>query len=58
VTSLQATEINGSPALVLEIDGTMPLVITAEQREGKVTRIFFLLNDEKLTALSAHPNIS
>ncbi len=58
VTSFQATEINGSPALVLEIDGTMPFVITAEQREGKVTRIFFLLNDEKLTALSAHPNIS
>ena len=58
MTSLQVKEINGSPALVLEIDGTMPLVITAEQREGKVTHIFFLLNEEELTALSAHPNIS
>ena len=58
VTSLQVKEINGWPALVLEIDGTMPLVITAEQREGKVTHIFFLLNEEELTALSAHPNIS
>ncbi len=57
VTSLQAREINGSPALVLEIDGTMPLVITGEQRDGKVTRIFLLLNNEKLTALSAHPII-
>jgi len=57
VTGLQATEINGSPALVVEIDGTRPLVITGEQRDGKVTRLFLLLNDEKLTALSAHPII-
>lgn len=55
VTGLQATEINGSPALVLEIDGTMPMVITGEQRDGKVIRLFVLLNDEKLTALSVHP---
>jgi RNA polymerase sigma-70 factor, ECF subfamily len=57
VTSLEATEINGSPALVLEIDGTMPLVIAGEQRDGKVTRIFWLLNEEKLTALSSDPII-
>jgi RNA polymerase sigma-70 factor (ECF subfamily) len=57
VTGLQATEINGSPALVLEIDGTMPMVITGEQRDGKVIRLFVLLNDEKLTALSVHPII-
>jgi hypothetical protein len=35
----------------------MPLVITAEQHKGKITRIFFLLNDEKLTALSTQPSI-
>lgn len=57
VTALQGAEINGSAALVLEIDGAMPLVITGEQRDGKVTRIFLLLNDEKLVALSAHPII-
>jgi RNA polymerase sigma-70 factor (ECF subfamily) len=57
VTGLQATEINGSPALVLEIDGTMPMLNTGEQRDGKVIRLFVLLNDEKLTALSVHPII-
>ena len=36
VTALQATEINGVPALVLEIDGTNPVVITGEQRGGRV----------------------
>lgn len=57
VTGLQAKEINGSPALVLEIDGAMPMVVTGEQRNGKVTRIFLLLNDEKLGALSVNPVI-
>ncbi len=57
VTGLREEEINGSPALVVEIDGTMPMVITGEQRDGRVTRIFMLLNDEKLTGLSTHPVI-
>lgn len=57
LTDLQAVEVNGAPALVLEIDGAMPAVVTGEQRNGKVTRIFLLLNDEKLAALSVHPVI-
>jgi RNA polymerase sigma-70 factor (ECF subfamily) len=57
VTRLEATEINGSAALLIEIDRATPLVITGEQRDGKVTRIFWLLNDEKLNAVGAHPII-
>jgi RNA polymerase sigma-70 factor (ECF subfamily) len=57
VTRFQATEVNGAPALVLEIDGTRPLVITGEQRAGKVIRIFMLLNDQKLSSLSAYSAI-
>jgi RNA polymerase sigma factor (sigma-70 family) len=58
VTGLRETNINGSAALVAEIDGVMPLVIAGEQHDGKVTRIFLLLNDEKLGALTAHPTIT
>lgn len=57
VTAVQATEINGSAALVLEIDGTRPMVVTGEQRGGRVTRLFLLLNGDKLAAVTAHPAI-
>lgn len=58
VTGLQETSINGSAAVVLQIGGVMPLVITGEQHDGRLTRIFLLLNDEKLGALSARPSIT
>ena len=57
VTGLQETCLNGSAALVVEIDGAMPLVVTGEQHAGSVTHIFLLLNDEKLGAVTAHPII-
>jgi RNA polymerase sigma-70 factor (ECF subfamily) len=41
ITGLVATEVNGS----------MPLVVTGEQRDGRVCRVFLLLNDEKLTGV-------
>lgn len=44
--------------LVVEIDGGMPLVLTGEQRDGRITHIYLLLNDEKLSGLSAHPAIT
>jgi hypothetical protein len=32
----------------------MPLVLTGEQHHGRITRIYLLLNDDKLGGLSAH----
>jgi hypothetical protein len=33
----------------------MPIVITGEQRGGRVTRIFLMLNPDKLQALETGP---
>jgi RNA polymerase sigma-70 factor (ECF subfamily) len=48
------TEINGCAAVVLRT-GDMPIVVTGEQHGGKVTQIFFILNPDKLHALSEGP---
>jgi RNA polymerase sigma-70 factor (ECF subfamily) len=58
MTGLRETTVNGSAALVIEIDGALPLVVAGEQRDGRVSKIFLLLNEEKLRALSSHPNIT
>jgi RNA polymerase sigma-70 factor (ECF subfamily) len=58
VTALREATVNGAAALVVEIDGDMPLVITGEQHDGRITRIYLLLNDDKLGGLSAHPAIT
>jgi len=57
VTAVRDATINGAAALVVELDATMPLVITGEQHDGRITRIYLLLNDDKLGGLSAHPAI-
>jgi len=58
VTALQEVTINGAAALVVEIDSVMPLVLTGEQHDDKITRIYLLLNDDKLGGLYAHPAIT
>jgi RNA polymerase sigma-70 factor (ECF subfamily) len=51
---LEPTEINGAAALVLRAGG-MPIVLTGEQHAGKVTRIYLMLNPDKLQRLSDGP---
>ncbi|MGA8680297.1 MAG: RNA polymerase sigma factor SigJ [Acidimicrobiales bacterium] len=51
---LELTEINGSAALVLRAGG-MPIVLTGEQQGGRVTRIYVMLNPDKLRGLSDGP---
>ena len=58
VTDLREATVNGAAALVVELDGHMPLVITGEQHDAKFTRIYLLLNADKLGGLSAHPAIT
>lgn len=53
VTALKAAELNGSAALVVELDDRPALVITGEQRNGKVSQLFLLVNDTKLAAISS-----
>jgi RNA polymerase sigma-70 factor (ECF subfamily) len=48
------TELNGEPALVADADG-IPLVVTAEQSAGRITRIYLLRNPDKLHAVEGRP---
>ena len=57
-TALREATINGSAALVVELDGGTRLVVTGEQQDGRITRIYLLLNADKLGGISAQPAIT
>lgn len=40
---------NGNPALVLRMDGGIDGVLTARVEDGRVTRLYYVRNPEKLT---------
>ncbi|SEE73953.1 RNA polymerase sigma-70 factor [Ruania alba] len=52
------TTINGSPALVLEVEGEWPTVMTVAVHEGKITRIYGMRNPEKLTRVERETPLS
>ncbi len=58
VTALREATVNGAAALVVELDGGMPLVLTGEQQGGRITRVYLLLNADKLGGISARPAIT
>ena len=46
--SAAAMQINGAPALVIDIPGDVPTVITVTVAEGRITRIYAMRNPQKL----------
>jgi RNA polymerase sigma-70 factor (TIGR02957 family) len=46
--SMTAVQINGAPALVIDIPGEVPTVVTATVAEGRITRIYAMRNPHKL----------
>ncbi len=58
VTALREVTIDGVAALVVELDGGTPLVVTGEQQDGRITRIYLLLNADKLRGISARPAVT
>ncbi|SRR5579875_1567191 len=58
MTSIREATVNGAAAFVVEVNGSMPIVITGEQHEGKITCIYLLLNEDKLGSLAANPVIT
>jgi RNA polymerase sigma-70 factor (ECF subfamily) len=53
-SDVRLADLNGSPAVLFESSG-MPVVVTGEQSNGKVTRIFIILNPDKLHAIASPP---
>ncbi|HET9058502.1 MAG TPA: RNA polymerase sigma factor SigJ [Acidimicrobiales bacterium] len=55
VTGILATSVNGAAAMIVETEEYPPVVITGEQVEGRITRIFYLLNEEKMLGIAQPP---
>jgi RNA polymerase sigma factor (sigma-70 family) len=58
VSAVGEAVVNGEAALVVELEGAMTLVLTAEQHDGRITCLYLLLNPEKLSGIFAHPALT
>ena len=52
------TEVNGAPALVVDVPGDVPTVITATVVDGRITRIYAMRNPHKLGRLAGETALS
>ncbi|UFR06354.1 RNA polymerase sigma-70 factor [Streptomyces sp. Go40/10] len=58
VSTVQRTEVNGHPALILRIDGEIDLVVALRMDDGRVTGIYSVRNPEKLTRMERATTMS
>ncbi|MET7737796.1 RNA polymerase sigma-70 factor [Streptomyces sp. NPDC005402] len=49
----EATEVNGSPALVLRVNGEIDGVLAARVEDGRITGLYYVRNPEKLTRVGS-----
>ncbi|WP_329260865.1 RNA polymerase sigma-70 factor [Streptomyces pseudovenezuelae] len=49
----EATEVNGSPALVLRVNGEIDGVLAVRVEDGRITGMYYVRNPEKLTRVTA-----
>ncbi len=54
----QATTVNGNPALVLRLDGEIGGVLAARVEDGRVTRLYYVRNPEKLTRVESETSLA
>jgi RNA polymerase sigma-70 factor (TIGR02957 family) len=57
-SSIRAIQINGAPALLVEIPGEAPTVVTATVAGGVITRIFAMRNPHKLARIARETALS
>ncbi|TDO31739.1 RNA polymerase sigma-70 factor [Paractinoplanes brasiliensis] len=51
--SVGAATVNGSPALVISLDGELDGVLAAHVREGRITALYYVRNPHKLSRLGS-----
>jgi RNA polymerase sigma-70 factor (TIGR02957 family) len=49
----EATEVNGSPALVLRVNGEIDGVLAVRVEEGRITGLYYVRNPQKLTRVAS-----
>ncbi|MFI9408147.1 hypothetical protein [Nocardia sp. NPDC052316] len=52
------TMVNGSPALILRIDGEIDGVMAVRLRDTRITGLYFVRNSEKLTRVESETPLS
>jgi RNA polymerase sigma-70 factor (ECF subfamily) len=56
--SATALQVNGAPALVIDVPGDVPTVITATVADGRITRIYAMRNPHKLGRIAKETALS
>jgi RNA polymerase sigma-70 factor (ECF subfamily) len=56
--SATALQVNGAPALVIDVPGDGPTVITATVEDGRITRLYAMRNPQKLGRLAEETPLS
>jgi RNA polymerase sigma-70 factor (ECF subfamily) len=57
-TTVEPTQLNGGPALLLRVDGELDGVVTARVEDGVLTGLYFLRNPEKLSHVRLETAVS
>ncbi|WP_327352438.1 RNA polymerase sigma-70 factor [Streptomyces sp. NBC_01304] len=52
---MEHAQVNGSPALIIRLDGEIDTVVSLRMDEGAVTGLYLLRNPEKMTHLAGEP---
>ncbi|MFE9184986.1 RNA polymerase sigma-70 factor [Micromonospora haikouensis] len=58
VTSLQPTQVNGSPALVVRLDGELDTVLAVHVDDGRIGGLYAVRNPEKLSHMAKETPLS
>ncbi|MBB5829281.1 RNA polymerase sigma-70 factor [Micromonospora carbonacea] len=58
VTSLQPTQVNGNPALVVRLDGELDTVLAVHVDDGRIGGLYAVRNPEKLSHMAKETRLS
>ncbi|MFI7434450.1 RNA polymerase sigma-70 factor [Micromonospora haikouensis] len=58
VTSLQPTQVNGNPALVVRLDGELDTVLAVHVDDGRIGGLYAVRNPEKLSHMARETRLS
>lgn len=58
VVTGEATTVNGNPALLINVDGELDGVLTAQVADGRIVGLYFVRNPQKLTRVAEETALS
>lgn len=55
--TIRPAQVNGSPALVLRLDGVLDTVVAAHVHDGRITGLYAVRNPEKLSRMERETSL-